>query len=75
MAYATTTAMQNLSRIFNLHYSSLQHWILFTHCTAQGIKPVPQQRPRATSETTQEVLTLCATVGTPKLFSDESFTI
>ena len=28
LAYATATAKQDLSRIFDLHHSSWQHWIL-----------------------------------------------
>ena len=28
LAYATATATPDLSPVFNLHHSSLQHWIL-----------------------------------------------
>ena len=36
LAYATATAMQDLSHICNLHHSSQQCWILNTLCEVRG---------------------------------------
>jgi len=39
-AYTTATAMSDLIRVYNLHLSSCQHWILNPLCEARDRTPI-----------------------------------
>ena len=57
LAYSTATAMQNLSRICNVHHSSLQRWIF---------NPLSKARDRTRIfMDTSWIHFCCATTGTP----------
>ena len=60
LAYTTATAMQDLSRVCNLHHSSLQCWIL---------NPVSEARDKTCNlMVTSQIYFHWATMGTPILF-------
>ena len=56
-AYATATAIQNLSRVCDLHHSSQQRWVL---------NPLNEARDRTcVLMDTSQIRFRCATTGTP----------